>query len=202
MDDKNNYISSNLSLEIRRSSACRQEPKKVGGAYLVNLNFALFLQSLETDVCNKTCPAPYYHCVIRDGNTQTCECIKSDCRNNSNPVCGSDGKIYATECLLKETACKNNTKIKIENYAYCLRNGMLIKKWFHGTCMVGLHRECSLKRIKHFAKEKIDIIIIPRVHQLKLTDWKHLNVLYAGSFINLRFETLFVFYWLTTVDQT
>ena len=100
----------------------------MGGAYLVNLTFPLFFQSSVTSDCNKTCPAPYSHCVIRDENTQTCECIKQDCRNNSDPVCGSDGKIYTTECLLKETACKNNRKIKIKKYAYCQKSGMSVKK--------------------------------------------------------------------------
>ena len=148
----------------------------LGGAYLVTLTFALFFQSSVSSVCNKTCPVPYSHCVVRDGNRQTCECINQDCRNNSNPVCGSDGKIYATECLLKETACQNNTKINIKKYAYCLRNGMSIKKWFRGTCMVGLHRECSLKRIKHFERKNRYCNNSTRA-LIKINGLKDLNVL-------------------------
>ena len=169
----------------------------MAGAYLVTLTFALFFQSSVTSVCDKTCPAPYSHCVIRDGNKQSCECVKQDCRNNSNPVCGSDGKIYATECLLKETACKNNRKIKIEKYAYCLETGKSIKKWFGRTCMVRFHRECSFKTHKALRKRKKNRYCNNSMRaSIKIKDWKDLNVLHAGCVINLKF------YYATTVDQT
>lgn len=41
-----------------------------------------------------------------------CECV-TDCPNSGDAVCGSDGKNYSSECVLKSQACQTKTMVHV-----------------------------------------------------------------------------------------
>ena len=38
---------------------------------------------------------------------------------NPKQVCGSDGKTYENECILKYEACKNNKALTVQSQGHC-----------------------------------------------------------------------------------
>ncbi|KAI8846960.1 hypothetical protein BC829DRAFT_444958 [Chytridium lagenaria] len=69
-----------------------------------------------------------YHDGPCDGVEPLPACVY-DCPNNAVPVCGSDGKTYDDECVLKTTACKDPSANLTKSY--------------DGPCGVGIEFGCN-----------------------------------------------------------
>jgi len=60
----------------------------------------------------------YSQCVsYNDGRT---ECVCDDqCPKVEEPVCGTDGRDYTNECVLKATACRENRDVAVSDTGLC-----------------------------------------------------------------------------------
>ncbi|XP_048581312.1 uncharacterized protein LOC5512067 isoform X7 [Nematostella vectensis] len=75
--------------------------------------------------CNQECVkpqvfamAPYSDCEAdKSSGVITCKC--PDCKDKSDPVCGSDNVTYASECQLRRAACLNDTWITTQRKGDC-----------------------------------------------------------------------------------
>ena len=74
-----------------------------------------FLSS--TDPCSKKVCEYYSSCIVSSDRKAQCVCPL--CTDNYKPVCGSDGKTYANECLLRSMACKEKKNTKIVKEKAC-----------------------------------------------------------------------------------
>lgn len=51
-------------------------------------------------------------CRVDENGDPVCECV-TDCPNSGDAVCGSDGKNYSSECVLKSQACQTKTMVHV-----------------------------------------------------------------------------------------
>ena len=73
----------------------------------------------EPDPCKLSkCSHPFHKC-IRTSSVSMCICPPSACTREYVPVCGSDGKTYANNCVLKKIACERSQNITLENKGEC-----------------------------------------------------------------------------------
>ena len=73
----------------------------------------------EPDPCKLSkCSHPLHKCV-RTSSVSMCICPPSACTMEYDPVCGSDGKTYANNCVLKEIACERSQNITLKNQGEC-----------------------------------------------------------------------------------
>ncbi len=76
-------------------------------------NFSISFQ----DVCDAVVCKNYAVCHKKDGKA-VCECPEA-CPLIYKPVCGSDGRTYANECIMKSTSCLDDRVIKVSRKGTC-----------------------------------------------------------------------------------
>ena len=69
------------------------------------------------DPCAKVGCDFYSKCFAKQDRST--ECVCPVCDDQYSPVCGSDGKTYANECLMKSESCKMKKNIKLTKQSAC-----------------------------------------------------------------------------------
>ena len=62
----------------------------------------------------------YSFCKVMNNKSTACVCNQA-CPLNYEPVCGSDGRTYANECVMKSEACNNQKMIIVKHQGTCKR---------------------------------------------------------------------------------
>ena len=78
-----------------------------------------FIPNYFAGICDKTRCDFYGTCVSTSSTTAQCICVTCSAEEEYAPVCGSDGKTYATSCLLKYNSCKAKKIISIAKNSAC-----------------------------------------------------------------------------------
>lgn len=63
------------------------------------------------------CPAPQV-CQLDEERRAVCHCAES-CVDDPDPVCGSDGYTYASECFLQLQACRDKRVVRVIYKGVC-----------------------------------------------------------------------------------
>ena len=64
------------------------------------------------DPCQSVTCKHHGVCHMTEDGVATCKCI-TNCPDVDEPVCGSDGKTYSSECVLKSKACLNRVDVRV-----------------------------------------------------------------------------------------
>lgn len=73
-----------------------------------------------TDACKDIKCDNFAVCQVMSAGQAKCVCPdESKCSRTMNLVCGSDGKSYLNECVMKARACKGNKSIQVQSQGYC-----------------------------------------------------------------------------------
>ncbi|XP_054168676.1 agrin-like isoform X2 [Oppia nitens] len=83
------------------------------------------------------CPASQI-CQLDDQRNPICRC-NAICNQDFKPVCGSDGKTYTNECILRVEACKTRRSLRIIHTGVCVESN-----------------PCSTLKCNHFEECEID----------------------------------------------
>ena len=79
-------------------------------------NVSFFFHLL--DVCATTYCDYGAKCVRQPDGSAKCECIQT-CSKNYQPVCGSDGKTYSSECEMNVKACREKMELTVKHSGQC-----------------------------------------------------------------------------------
>ena len=72
---------------------------------------------LPEDICKSTVCQNYAKCEPEDGKP-VCKCPLA-CSLSYKPVCGSDGKTYANECLMRSSSCTFKKMVTVAHAGKC-----------------------------------------------------------------------------------
>ena len=72
-----------------------------------------FLEPCRNVVCDN-----HAICIATPANQGVCRCPQK-CFGQNDPVCGSDGKTYKSECELKRVSCNQQKPLKVKKKGRC-----------------------------------------------------------------------------------
>ena len=118
--------------------------------YLPEVNMACHLSTgKHTADFGLICQPPCHRFgkCVRNPETgkNECSCFRI-CTREHNPVCGTDGKTYSTECMMKLLVCEKGSDVTLKHRGECSpgKKGILIdtlsSSFNCNTCSKGLHR--------------------------------------------------------------
>lgn len=78
-----------------------------------------FILHFFVDPCKKRVCEYYSRCVSRSDGTAVCVCPVCSKNDKISPVCGEDGKTYASQCELERVACEMKKDIETVKKEEC-----------------------------------------------------------------------------------
>ncbi|GAB6019276.1 hypothetical protein CHUAL_000876 [Chamberlinius hualienensis] len=75
----------------------------------------------KCDPCDGVQCSSLQVCQMDESRNPVCRC-NGICSANYRPVCGSDGKTYSNECVMRVEACKARTNLRIIHWGECKSN--------------------------------------------------------------------------------
>uniref|UniRef100_A0A8C9VEY1 Agrin n=1 Tax=Scleropages formosus TaxID=113540 RepID=A0A8C9VEY1_SCLFO len=97
--------------------------------------------------CEESCSNCSFGAIC-DGQTGRCVC-STECEDSHQPVCGTDGITYATECHLHVRACTEQLDLKVAAQGECKACGGGVCKW--GARCMGNRCQCQPCAVQPFA---------------------------------------------------
>ena len=95
--------------------------------------FITYLGSYWLGSCNpNSCPDNQV-CIGHKDGTSSCKCIeRKECPKERDLICGTDGRPYLNECIMKAESCSTNTTVGVKHQGACGTYVFLtIRKIFH-----------------------------------------------------------------------
>ena len=93
----------------------------VNRKYIVKDALWLFIKGTIPSAVRDPCSlveCPFHgNCRMINGKA-TCRCNLA-CNMSSNPVCGSDGKTYGNDCIMKSESCLSQKVIEVDYKGVC-----------------------------------------------------------------------------------
>ena len=96
----------------------------------------LILMLVFLDPCKKRVCEYNSKCIRRSDETAECSCPVCTENNGYSPVCGDDGKTYASQCELERSSCEHKKNMKVVKKKACgelsEENFFIFWSWLEG----------------------------------------------------------------------